>query len=157
MKKLFFGVICMAMLSIQHSFGQDDTKASTHPLLISYFGIKEALVAGNPTVASASATEFLKALASADGQVVKKDIRDSLNSDAASIAESRDIKLQRERFAVLSDNMIALAKSHKLSAAPLYEQYCPMKKASWLSSNKAIKNPYYGNAMLTCGSVKASL
>jgi Protein of unknown function (DUF3347). len=28
-----------------------------------------------------------------------------------------------------------------------------MKKANWLSSEKEIKNPYYGSTMLTCGSV----
>jgi hypothetical protein len=32
-----------------------------------------------------------------------------------------------------------------------------MKKASWLSNDKAIKNPYYGSAMLTCGNVKTIL
>jgi hypothetical protein len=26
-----------------------------------------------------------------------------------------------------------------------------MKKASWLSSEKTIKNPYFGSAMLSCG------
>jgi len=28
-----------------------------------------------------------------------------------------------------------------------------MKKAVWLSNEKAIKNPYYGSQMLTCGKV----
>jgi len=32
-----------------------------------------------------------------------------------------------------------------------------MKKATWLSSNKTIKNPYYGNAMLTCGQVTETM
>jgi hypothetical protein len=65
--------------------------------------------------------------------------------------------MQREKFATLSTNMFALAKTMKLSAEPVYQQYCPMKKASWLSNNKAIKNPYYGSAMLTCGSVKETI
>ena len=30
-------------------------------------------------------------------------------------------------------------------------------KASWLSAEKNIKNPYYGSSMLTCGSVKSEL
>jgi hypothetical protein len=53
--------------------------------------------------------------------------------------------------------MIVLAKAVKLSSDPIYEAYCPMKKASWLSSEKVIKNPYYGSAMLTCGSVRDTL
>jgi len=28
-----------------------------------------------------------------------------------------------------------------------------MKKTYWLSNEAAIKNPYYGNAMLNCGNV----
>lgn len=35
----------------------------------------------------------------------------------------------------------------------VYYQYCPMKKAYWLSMEKEIKNPYYGSSMLTCGKV----
>jgi hypothetical protein len=49
--------------------------------------------------------------------------------------------------------MASLAKSVKLTTEPIYQAYCPMKKANWLSNDKAIKNPYYGSAMLTCGKV----
>ncbi|MCW3118020.1 MAG: hypothetical protein JWM28_2102 [Chitinophagaceae bacterium] len=42
--------------------------------------------------------------------------------------------------------MHVLAKKAKLSPEPVYQQYCPMKKASWLSNNKTIQNLYYGNA-----------
>jgi DNA-binding transcriptional regulator WhiA len=83
--------------------------------------------------------------------------RDALLKDAGAISETKDIKHQREHFANLSSNMIVLAKAVKLSSDPIYEAYCPMKKASWLSSEKVIKNPYYGSAMLTCGSVRDTL
>ena len=53
--------------------------------------------------------------------------------------------------------MIALAKVSKLSSQPIYQLYCPMKKSSWLSSEKTIKNLYYGKAMLTCGSILQTL
>jgi hypothetical protein len=32
-----------------------------------------------------------------------------------------------------------------------------MKKMYWLSSEAAIKNPYYGKMMLTCGSVTETI
>jgi hypothetical protein len=32
-----------------------------------------------------------------------------------------------------------------------------MIKTHWLSSEKAIKNPYYGSAMLTCGEVTETI
>jgi hypothetical protein len=50
--------------------------------------------------------------------------------------------------------MAAFVKAAKVAGEPVYQQYCPMKNASCLSSSsKAIKNPYFGNAMLTCGKV----
>ncbi|RYF79677.1 MAG: DUF3347 domain-containing protein, partial [Chitinophagaceae bacterium] len=45
------------------------------------------------------------------------------------------------------------AKALKPGNEPIYLQYCPMKNASWLSSAKQIRNPYYGSSMLTCGEV----
>jgi hypothetical protein len=40
---------------------------------------------------------------------------------------------------------------------PTYYQFCPMAKdgkgANWLSKENAVKNPYYGTMMLSCGKV----
>ena len=77
--------------------------------------------------------------------------------DARHISEVKELPHQREHFANLSLKMYALAKAINLSAEPVYEQYCPMKNAYWLSNEKAIKNPYYGNTMLTCGEVEDTL
>jgi hypothetical protein len=80
-----------------------------------------------------------------------------LSKDARQIAESKDIAKQREFFADFSANFFQLAKTAKLSAQPAYYQYCPMKKAYWLSASSDIKNPYYGKQMLTCGAVKEAI
>ena len=32
---------------------------------------------------------------------------------------------------------------------------CPMAKARWIQKGSAIKNPYYGNKMLTCGEIES--
>ena len=53
--------------------------------------------------------------------------------------------------------MAAIANHFKVSSTPVYVQYCPMAKGQWLSDEKEIKNPYYGNSMLTCGSVKSEI
>lgn len=141
----------------QNSFAQDSTKTQPAQLLNAYYKLKDALVSSNATLATANADELVKAINSTDKEIVNDDARASLLKDANAIAQSKDIKLQREKFATLSSNMFELAKAVKLSAEPVYQQYCPMKKASWLSNDKAIKNPYYGNAMLTCGSIKTIL
>ena len=157
MKKIFFTVALIATVFVQQSFAQDSTKTQNSPLLTSYYALKDALVSSNPNVAASSAAEFVKATDALDNEKVTPESRSALVNDATAISQSKDIKVQREKFATLSANVFALAKMVKLSTEPVYQQYCPMKKASWLSNNKAIKNPYYGSAMLTCGSVKETL
>ena len=157
MKKIFFMVALFATVFVQQNFAQDSTKTQPSPLLTSYYTLKDALVNSNSTTAAASADEFVKVLNDINKEVVKDESRNALLSDATAISQTKNLKVQREKFATLSTNMFALAKTGKLSTEPVYQQYCPMKKASWLSNNKAIKNPYYGSAMLTCGSVKETL
>ena len=84
-------------------------------------------------------------------------VQDKLAMDARHISEVTNISHQREHFASLSTNMFALAKVLPLSDQPVYQEYCPMKKTYWLSSEAAIKNPYFGSTMLTCGTVTATL
>jgi membrane fusion protein, copper/silver efflux system len=47
--------------------------------------------------------------------------------------------------------------SKLFSVTTLYVQFCPMANnnlgAKWISTEAEIRNPYYGDAMLTCGSV----
>jgi hypothetical protein len=155
MKKFFLLVAFIATTFVQHSFAQDDLKQSQ--LLTLYYNIKDALVAGNANTASSNADAFVKTLKDIDEKIVPAASRDALLKDAAKISSTKDLKLQREQFAVFSANMIALAKAVRLTTQPVHEAYCPMKKAYWLSSEKAIKNPYYGNAMLTCGKVTETL
>jgi hypothetical protein len=44
-----------------------------------------------------------------------------------------------------------------MNTSTLYQQYCPMKKAYWLSETPTIKNPYYGKEMPTCGKTTETL
>ena len=145
MKKL---LLVISILAAQQLFAQTSSN-----ILTAYYGVKEALVADNANAASEKAGELSKALAAAD----KATLTDKLNTDAKAISKSKDLETQRKHFASLSANMLALAKAIKLSDKPIYQEYCPMKKAVWLSDDSAIKNPYYGEAMLTCGSVQTTL
>jgi len=149
--------VLIATAFTQNSFAQDSLKTQPSQLLTKYYAIKDALVSSNATLAASGAEELIKAINSSDQQTLNDAARASLVKDADAISQSKDIKLQREKFASLSTVMFEVAKGVKLSADPVYQQYCPMKKASWLSRDKAIKNPYYGSAMLTCGSIKTTL
>ena len=154
MKKIFFIVAFIATALVQTSFAQEKS-ANSADILTQYYAVKDALVSGNSSLANAKAIEFVKI--ATDATTLPEANRVALIKDAANIAKTKDLKKQRGYFSALSENMFALAKSTKLSTEPVYKAYCPMAKASWLSNSSAIKNPYYGSAMLTCGKVVETL
>ena len=164
MKKLFFlAAFFVAAFGIaQPVIAQQANSLS--PILDCYYGVKNALVAGDSKAAAAKAADMMKAVGSVDMKALPmKDhmaymsLKDKLSFDARHISESSDIAHQREHFAPLSVNMSAFAKQAHLSAEPVYQEYCPMKKAYWLSSDSSVKNPYYGSSMLSCGKVTGTL
>jgi len=152
MKKIFLLVAFIATAFVQTGFAQQ-APAQTPAILPLYYNVKDALVGGNSNLAASKAGDLVKALSSTDAKAIGEGNRNGLLEHAGKIAKSKDLKSQREHFSGLSTSMIALAKNSKLSTQPVYQMYCPMKKSNWLSSEKAVKNPYYGSAMLTCGNV----
>lgn len=82
-------------------------------------------------------------------------------SSAAKITEATSIKEERAAFSDLSNSLIELVKKSGLKSGELYVDYCPMalndQGAYWLSSEKGIKNPYFGDSMLTCGETKETI
>ncbi len=158
MKKIFLLVALFATTIVQATFAQEHTGHNTNAsVLASYYSLKNALVSGDAALANEKALELTKSIESADSKIIGDKDKAELSKHAAMLAKTKDIKAQREHFAPLSLSMIALAKSGKLSTEPIYVQYCPMKKSSWLSSEKPVKNPYYGSAMLTCGKVSETI
>lgn len=151
MKKLFFLAALLAAVFTQ-SYATEKSLMNSD-LLDQYFSIKDALVAGKPDIASNHAAEFVKAAASVDAKMLPDASRALLIKDASAIANTKDLKKQRQLFSEFSENITALAKVIKYSKGDIYKAYCPMAKAGWLSKEAAIRNPYYGNAMLTCGKV----
>ena len=73
------------------------------------------------------------------------------------ITANDNLENQRDHFVILNENMVPIAINVNGTDEMLYVQKCPMannnKGAVWLSAEKDIRNPYYGDAMLTCGSV----
>lgn len=80
---------------------------------------------------------------------------------AAKIIATNSLETQRILFSDLSNEMIAKIKVSGLKSGEVYVEYCPMalndKGASWLSNQKEIKNPYYGDKMLDCGEIKETV
>lgn len=140
----------------------------TTALLGSYLKLKNALVADQAKDAAAAGNEMITAFASFDKATLTADqsktyteIHDSAKEHVEHIeANATNIVHQREHFDMLSKDIYDLVKLLGTSQT-LYVEHCPMynnnKGASWLSTEKEIKNPYYGASMLTCGSVTEEL
>lgn len=155
MKKLIFTALFSIFSILNLSAQKSD--ASISKLFQNYLNIKTALATDNSDEASKAANAFIKSASMVDYKVLSEGNLDVLRKNASKIADSRSIETQRESFNGLSQNMISMTKSFKLSDKSVFVQYCPMAKASWLSAEKEIKNPYYGKSMLTCGSVKSEI
>ncbi|MBW8682990.1 DUF3347 domain-containing protein [Chitinophaga rhizophila] len=82
----------------------------------------------------------------------------ALAQSAAKITATADIEAQREAYSTLSNELIGLVKQAGVAGGVLYVDYCPMamedKGGYWLSGVEEIRNPYFGESMMTCGEVK---
>ena len=85
----------------------------------------------------------------------------SMEIALAEITASADIEIQRTAFSTLSDVFYKTIKAYGLGSATTYYDFCPMafnnQGAFWLSDVKEIRNPYFGDKMLTCGRVTEEL
>ncbi len=133
-------------------------------VLPSYFAMKNAFVESDSKKVSQLASEMNIKLATIKkndlGTMEQKHIAKSkeiLNM----ISESDDLENQRNHFVGLNQTIIPLFKNAKGFSNIIFVQKCPMansnKGASWLSTKEEIRNPYYGDAMMTCGSVIDSI
>ncbi|ADB36392.1 DUF3347 domain-containing protein [Spirosoma linguale] len=135
---------------------------TTAPALSAYYSVKDALVSTDAAKAKASATTLVVALGKVDAARLSASDKKNLataKARATTISRTADVNAQRTQFEALSTSMIALAKATK--PAKTYVQYCPMaaegKGAFWLSDKREVRNPYYGDKMLKCGSVKEEI
>lgn len=96
--------------------------------------------------------------ANAIAKAVKGDEMKMLSPEVAkqaeALAKAKDVKAAREAFKPLSASLVKYLADNKAGKGMYHEAYCPMVKASWLQSEKDIRNPYMGKSMLTCGVLK---
>jgi len=143
-------------------------KQSLIPLFDEYLLLKDALVQDNLEKAKSNAVSFLDKLDKVNMSIFKGEahnvwMQHSSEAEKAlkSINTANNIGEARKGFKNLSDQFVMLAKSFGPFDMALYVQHCPMansnKGADWLSSKTEIKNPYFGEYMLTCGEVKQKI
>lgn len=143
----------------------ESMKTQISQLLSQYFILKEALVASDANAAKASANEVLEianampvATLTGDEKAYAEEKREQVVQSATKIAEANDLEAQRENLEQLSQSVFAMAKAFDAADQTLYYQRCPMANnnqgAYWLSANEEIRNPYFGEKMLKCGSTE---
>ena len=118
-----------------------------------YMHVKTALVNTNAEEAQSGGKMLVEALGKVENST-------KATEAAEKIANSTEINEQRTAFLDLSAGMEEVL-SGAIASGELYKQYCPMafdgKGGSWLSASKEIRNPYYGDKMLKCGSVRDTI
>lgn len=134
-----------------------ETASTLKPVFDNYFSLKDALVKTDAEMASMKAKDLLTAISTLKMEDLKMEehmvwmkMMKELTNDIKIISETQDIKRQRDLFKSVTQNTYELMKVSK-GETPTYYQYCPMQDAYWLSKENAVKNPYYGSMMLSCG------
>lgn len=132
----------------------NDEQATT--VLDAYLKLKDALVESSADAAQEAAEQIKSTLTDhAESQELE-----GMLEDANHILDTDEIEHMREHFDLMSQNMYAMVKT-KNTGKTLYKEFCPMafdnKGAFWLSSEKEIKNPYFGDKMMSCGKVQETI
>jgi hypothetical protein len=144
----------------KHQSGSSSTASITdkqaEEMLQAYLQIKNALINTDGSQAKKAADQLLAALEGNTDELIE-DIR----TDCRHISGTEDVAHQRMHFENLSDELNTLVKSTHTNSEPMYRMYCPMafnnKGAYWLSAEKEVNNPYFGDKMLHCGKVEEVL
>lgn len=122
---------------------------NSESILNHYLKAKDALIKSDNKAANEHAASLQKAIETTDSFKEKEGLLKAVQK----LVKATDIEKQRVAFAEVSIIMWKMVENNSEIKDAVYYQYCPMKKMYWLSKEEAIKNPYYGSKMLTCGNV----
>ncbi|NIK93458.1 efflux RND transporter periplasmic adaptor subunit [Mangrovimonas sp. CR14] len=133
-----------------------------------YIELKDALVQTDLNLTKSSASQLEEKTQAVDMELLTNDkahlewmeILKALKSSTQTIKQTNQIDEARMGFKTLSENLIKAIQTFGIGETT-YKQYCPMadsdKGAYWLSKEKEILNPYFGDKMLKCGEVKETI
>lgn len=149
------------------SIGKEAKKA-LQPVYIDYLKFKDFLAADNVEDAKKVAvsmqdnlSKINMSLFTGESHTVWMEFSSTLKNTLQHVPHLSNIEEVREKFHQISIAMIEITNVFNPFDKTLYIQYCPManndKGADWLSSEKEIKNPYFGKSMLKCGEVKKEI
>ncbi len=153
------------VVAVQFTGVDNRISAGITSIVDGYLEVKNALVAGKAAEAAQGASHMQtaikgldKSLLTAEQKVAFDAAEAGLSSSAAAIATAAtDLSAQRTQFYPMSQAVYQLVKAFG-GGRPLYHDHCPMARdnqgALWISETRDVKNPYFGDEMLTCGTVE---
>lgn len=131
--------------------------AAISPMVEAYLNLKTAMFNSNAEAGVKAATDLKSELEKIEGE---NETINNMISAASDLMATSDLNEQRAAFEIISDNLYGYLKASD-SGEGLYRQFCPMafdfKGAYWISNEKEIANPYFGDEMPKCGTVKEEL
>jgi HPt (histidine-containing phosphotransfer) domain-containing protein len=147
------GAAILAIVSAQLAFGcrWRDTPLPSG-LLEPYLGIESALTEDAISRVAEDAHRFAREAETlgAQGNVMR--------AAALKLQGAQTLEAARSSFGELSEALIAFGESTHASAGKDNRVVlCTMVQQRWIQRGDAIRNPYYGKAMLTCGTFQNAL
>lgn len=130
-----------------------------------YLKLKDGLVKDDFKTAKQSSKDLVENLKKVDMELISDKnthmkwmvLENKIKLEANNIFKAKTIEKQRAYFKQLSLYVTNAIQIFGVNQT-VYRQFCPMvndnQGAYWLSLTKDIYNPYFGDAMLTCGSTK---
>ncbi|MFD3003938.1 DUF3347 domain-containing protein [Pontibacter toksunensis] len=148
-----------------YTSGSEVVETQIEQVVDAYLKVKEALVASDAEAAKAAASNVASlaeampvATLTGEQKAYAEEKRAEIQQSASAIAQASDVDAQREHLELLSESVFSMAKAFGAATQQLYYQHCPMANnnqgAYWLSANEDIRNPYFGESMLKCGSTE---
>lgn len=145
-----------------------EAKQAMIPLFESYIKLKDALVGDDFEKAVSTSIEYSTILGQINMSLFKSKAQDIWMKESEKAAravsllvKSNGIEPARLAFMDISNSMTYLGMAFRPTGKPMYVQYCSMAfddaGASWLSFEKEVFNPYFGDMMLNCGEVKDTI
>ena len=141
---------------------EEPTNQKILNMVQAYLGLKDALVATDLKKSLSAVLKLQEEFKNNKDAFDTKSLPfEKLNSSIMQLNSATSIEDLRAAFKPLSDNFIEVIKKSSGFNNVVYVQFCPMadgnKGATWLSLSEEIRNPYFGDKMLMCGTVQEKI
>ena len=114
-----------------------------------YLKIQQALASDSVDDVRANAGDLATAATALGAPAMK------IDTSAVQLASAADLPDARTKFGALSEAIDAYMTGMKLNPPEgVRVAFCPMVLKPWMQQDGALRNPYYGSQMLTCGSFR---